>query len=193
MIQERLKLLREKMQTAGIDYYYVPAADAHRNEYVPDCWQRRAWISGFTGSAGDALIGLDNAYLWTDGRYFLQAEQQLDPNCFQLMKQQQGTPPINEWLEQQDKKVRVGVDPALLTLQQQQTWQKSLATTNSELVSIEENLIDSLWNDQPAVPNTPILRLDIKYTGRETVAKLAELRMFVEDYGADSIVLTRLD
>lgn len=96
MDAERLKQLRAKMADANIDYYYVPSADAHRNEYVPDCWQRRAWISGFTGSAGDALVGKTDGYLWTDGRYFLQAEQQLDPDCFQLMKQQQGSAPIHE-------------------------------------------------------------------------------------------------
>ena len=75
-----------------LDFYFVPARDAHNNEYVPLCWQRRAWISGFDGSAGDVLVGHEQAYLWTDSRYFLQAEQQLDPADYQLMKQAQGTP-----------------------------------------------------------------------------------------------------
>ena len=81
-----------------LDYYFVPGRDAHNNEYVPQCWQRRTWISGFNGSAGDALIGLEHAYLWTDSRYFLQAEQQLIITHYQLMKQSQGAPPISNGL-----------------------------------------------------------------------------------------------
>ena len=90
-IATRVEQLRQLMRSHGIDFYYVPSSDAHQNEYLPECWQRRPWISGFTGSAGDVLVGLNQAYLWTDGRYFLQAETELDPNTYQLMKRQQGS------------------------------------------------------------------------------------------------------
>ena len=193
MNQERLNELRARMQRADIDYYYVPSADAHHNEYVPECWQRRAWVTGFTGSAGDALIGKENAYLWTDGRYFLQAEQQLDPSCFQLVKQLQGTPLINEWLKEQGQQLRVGVDPILLTLQQQQKWDAALNSTNSELVPIDENWIDAIWKDQPEVPRAPIHRLEHRYTGRDTHDKLADLRKALVDHKVLSTVLSRLD
>ena len=84
-ILQRLELLRTEMRRANVDIYLVPSIDAHNSEYVPECWQRRPWISGFDGSAGEVMVTLDQAYLWTDGRYFLQAEQQLNPACFQLM------------------------------------------------------------------------------------------------------------
>ena len=87
-IAKRLELLRSEMREMNIDIYIIPSIDAHNSEYVPACWERRAWISNFNGSAGEVIVTLDHAYLWTDGRYFLQAEQQLNPACFQLMKQQ---------------------------------------------------------------------------------------------------------
>ena len=86
-IQERLSVLRNQMQQHKIDIYLVPSIDAHNSEYVPECWQRRPWISNFDGSAGEVIVTLDHAYLWTDGRYFLQAEQQLDSNYYTMMKQ----------------------------------------------------------------------------------------------------------
>lgn len=193
MNHKRLKQLRDRMADAKLDYYYVPHADAHRNEYVPDCWQRRAWITGFTGSAGEALIGKEQAYLWTDGRYFLQAEQQLDPRYFQLMKQQPGTPSIDQWLITQGSSLRIGIDPTLLTVKQYQTWETALQQTHSQLISIEENWIDVLWEDQPPLPITPILLLDIRYTGRNTTDKLKDLRKALNDHRADATVITRLD
>jgi Xaa-Pro aminopeptidase len=79
-VSEKLEKLRQLMRQVGIDYYLIPSSDPHQNEYVPTCWQRRRWISGFTGSAGDVIVGLDQAFLWTDARYFIQARQQLDPS-----------------------------------------------------------------------------------------------------------------
>ncbi len=192
MYQERLKRLRHLMTKARIDYYYVPSADAHRNEYVPDCWQRRAWITGFTGSAGDALIGKKQAYLWTDSRYFLQAEQELHSD-FQLMKQQPGTPSIDQWLATQGTSLRIGIDPQLITIQQQQTWHATLENTQSELVWIEDNWIDTLWDEQPALPSSPMISLAMQYTGCATKDKLAELRNALKNHHADAMVITRLD
>jgi Xaa-Pro aminopeptidase len=193
MFEQRLAALRDLMAQQQIDFYYVPAADAHGNEYVPDCWQRRAWISGFTGSAGDVLVGRQQAYLWTDGRYFLQAEQELDGDCFQLMKQQQGVAPIHEWLQQQGEGLRVGVDPQLLTVAQQRLWSQALASSKSELVSIRDNWIDVLWQDQPALSAAPIACLDLRYTGQLASDKLSALREALKAQAADSLVITKLD
>src|SRR3990167_3184710 len=107
---EKLKNLRQLMSDKNVDFYYVPTRDDHNNEYVPPCWQRREWLTDFTGSYGEALVGLEKAYLWTDPRYFLQAEQELDPKEFQLMKQLQGvSAPVSTWLGDNAVNCAVGV------------------------------------------------------------------------------------
>ena len=189
----QLQQLRAKMTEAGADFYYVPAADAHRNEYVPACWQRRAWISQFSGSAGDALVGLNQAYLWTDGRYFLQAEQQLDPKFFQLMKQQQGTPPIDVWLKENSAGKTCAVDPKVLTMAQAEKWQSALSEVDGKLLAVDNNWIDAIWQDQPAIPKKRIEILDKRYTGLNASKKLHAYRKALTDNGADAEVLTRLD
>jgi len=192
-VKEHLTLLRQKMADAKVDFYYVPSADAHQNEYVPECWQRRAWISGFTGSAGNALIGMEQAYLWTDGRYFLQAELQLDPDCFQLMKQQQGTPPIDEWLITYAAGKSCAVDAKVMTMQQAEKWQTAIESVGGKLITLDDNWIDALWENQPSIPQDKIKVLDIRYTGLDTIEKLAGLRKSLVDEGAEAEVLTRLD
>src|SRR5262245_58389719 len=98
-ISERLAALRAEMRAAGIDAYVVPTSDAHQNEYGPTCWQRRAWISGFTGSAGLVAVTAAGAGLWTDSRYFLQAETELDPTAFTLFRSgQPDVQTLDEWL-----------------------------------------------------------------------------------------------
>jgi len=192
-MSDHLQQLREKMSNAGVDFYYVPAADAHRNEYVPACWQRRTWISNFTGSAGDALIGLEQAYLWTDGRYFLQAEQELDSQYFQLMKQQQNTPPIHEWLKTHAAGKTCAVDAKLITMTKAEKWQNTLNENGGELQLINTNWIDNIWQDQPSIPNQPIEILDLKYTGQTTQDKIIHLRSALKSQQADAQVITRLD
>lgn len=192
-VKEHLTLLRQKMADANVDFYYVPSADAHQNEYVPECWQRRAWITGFTGSAGDALIGMDQAYLWTDGRYFLQAELQLDPECFQLMKQQPGTPPIDEWLKTYAAGKKLAVDAKVMTMQKAEKWQTAIESVDGKLITFDDNWIDALWETQPSIPRKSIEILDIRYTGLDTTEKLAALRIALAEEGAKAEVLTRLD
>ena len=181
------------MAEASVDFYYVPAADAHRNEYVPDCWQRRAWISGFTGSAGDALIGMDHAYLWTDGRYFLQAGLQLDPNDFELMKQEQGTPSLNEWMKSNGAGKTYAVDPKVMTMAQAIGWQVTLDDVGGKLMAVDTNWIDAIWEDQPDLPRTPVEILDKRYTGLDAHEKLTQYRKALADNGDEAEVLTRLD
>lgn len=192
-MSDRLQQCRQKMADAKVDFYYVPAADAHRNEYVPACWQRRAWISGFTGSAGDILIDIDQAHLWTDGRYFLQAKHQLDSQYFQLIKQLPDTPPIDEWLKTHAAGKIVAVDPKLITMQQAEKWQAALESIGGKLIAIDKNWIDELWADQPAIPRQPIEILDTRYTGQDASEKLVTYRTALAKNGSDAEVLTRLD
>ena len=101
-VPERLTLLREQMRRIGIHAYLIPSTDAHQSEYVPTCWERRPWISGFTGSAGDVVVTLESAGLWTDSRYYLQAEDQLSGSGITLFKSGlPGVPKLEDWIGQE--------------------------------------------------------------------------------------------
>lgn len=190
---EKLTALRKLMHQHHLDFYFVPARDAHNNEYVPSCWQRRAWISEFTGSAGDALIGLDQAYLWTDSRYFLQAEYELDSSHFQLMKQLQGAPPLQQWFIQNASKKTVGVDPRLITINQFQQWQKALESIGGRLVAEDENLIDQAWQNRPELPANPLRQYPLEHAGYSAKEKIADLRQVLHQQSAQAHVITMLD
>lgn len=193
MVAAKLSGLRQLMAKHHLDYYLVPARDPHNNEYVPACWQRRAWISHFDGSAGDALIGLQQAYLWTDPRYFLQALQQLDSQHFQLMKQAQGTPPLHLWFANHAQQKTCGVDPRLISLTQAQQWQQALESVQGKLVAIENNLIDELWQDQPPVPEKPIFQYPLKHAGEPAKNKIIALQRELSQRHIQAHVLTMLD
>ncbi len=192
--QQKLQTLRTLMQQQNIDYYFVPSRDAHNSEYVPDAWQRRSWISEFTGSAGEALIGLDKAYLWTDPRYFLQAEKELDSKSWQLMKQQQGmAPPIDAWLREHAVGKRVAVDPTLISIQAAQKWIFALNEGQGEVVLLTDNLVDEAWQDQPVINGHPLSLYPEKYAGETAKEKIAQLRAKLKEKHCDAHVVTVLD
>jgi Xaa-Pro aminopeptidase len=181
------------MDEANIDFYYVPSSDPHQNEYVPDTWQRRRFITGFTGSAGDALIGQTWAGLWTDGRYFLQAEQELDASLFTLMRQGQD-PSIESWLpENTSAGVRVGVDPLLLPIQRAQQLESVLKAHGGALVALSYNLVDGCWPDRPAMPSYPAIDYSVKYAGLSATEKLTQIRDALKTASADALLVTHLD
>lgn len=192
-IQEKLTQLRTLMKERGLDFYYVPSSDQHNNEYVPEPWQRRAWISGFTGSAGSALIGHDRAYLWTDSRYFLQAEEELDKKHFELMRQIPGHPRADQWLLSQGNHLKIGFDPKVISIAEAQNFQKTLAENESELIPIPENLIDAIWKSQPSIKTHPITILEIKYTGEIAQSKIKRLRTALVNLGIKNHVVSALD
>lgn len=192
-IQEKLTQLRALMKERGLDFYYVPSADEHNNEYVPEPWQRRAWISGFTGSAGNALIGLKHAYLWTDSRYFLQAEDELDSGHFELMRQLPGNPRPDEWLLLQGSSLKVGFDPKTLSIAEFQRIQNTLVEKNSQLIPVLDNLIDCIWSDQPVLKTHPIELYPLQYSGEATDSKMKRLSEMLEHLGVRNHVLSALD
>jgi Xaa-Pro aminopeptidase len=194
-IAERLQNLRQLMQQAGADFCYVPSGDAHQNEYVPKHLQRRAWISNFTGSAGDALIGLQQAYLWTDPRYFLQADNELDSEHYQLMKEQvQGfAPPIDQWLKKNAVGKTCAVDPKVITIAQAKKFQASLEKVNGKLVATSSNLIDHIWEREAPVKKHSLRVYDKKYSGMAACDKIKLLRNAIKQIGADAHVITMLD
>ncbi len=194
MTNTRLAKFREILQKNQLDFYYVPSSDAHYNEYVPKAWQRRAFMTGFDGSAGDALIGSNQAYLWTDPRYFLQAEQQLDASSFTLMKQQQGlSAPIHEWLAVNASHKKIGIDPKLLTCAQAHLWIKALESQQSTLVCLEENLVDQIWQDQPEIVFQPVVVWNEQYAGFSAKEKIQQLRLALTKEQCNAHIITLLD
>lgn len=192
-ISDKLTKLRKLMTAQNLDYYIVPSKDEHNNEYVPDHWQRRRWISDFTGSAGDVVIGMEQAYLWTDPRYFLQAEQQLNSKLFKLMKQQQGTAPIDQWFTNHNKPLKCAIDPKLISLTQADKLQHALSRIDGELKKVDANLIDQIWPDQPPLTNQPIKIYAEKHAGINTTEKLKHLRDAMVQLDAKAHVITLCD
>jgi Xaa-Pro aminopeptidase len=195
MIRKRLDALRRLMKEKKIEVYLVPDTDAHRSEYVPACWQRRSWISGFTGSAGSVVVGLTHAGLWTDARYFLQAEQELKGSGITLFREGvAGTPDWIGWIKTElHKGGRIGADPGLLTAGETEKLTKELVVSGIQMEWIEENLIDSLWQDRPKLPQRPVRPHPVKYAGEDVPEKLAKVRQAMEDQGVQVHVLSKLD
>lgn len=192
--QQRLNALRQYLVANRVDYYFVPSSDTHQNEYVPPAWQRRTWLTGFSGSAGDALVGLDQAYLWTDGRYFLQAELELDGKCFQLMRQMQGVAaPIHQWLSDLKKPTRLAVDPKVLTLAQKLRFEEALKAQDGVLIARGENWVDAIWADRPDLPQGKIFSLPEAYAGQSVTQKLGSLRKALSHLGAQAMAINVLD
>ncbi|OGT53798.1 MAG: hypothetical protein A3E84_02075 [Gammaproteobacteria bacterium RIFCSPHIGHO2_12_FULL_42_13] len=182
------------MKRESVDFYFVPTRDEHNNEYVPPHCQRRTWLTHFTGSYGEALVGLKQAFLWTDPRYFLQAEKELVGTGFQLMKQFQGvSAPIPHWLSEHAINATVGVDPKLISLSQQQQWENALAQVNGRLMAFPDNWIDLLWTQRPAPHFSKIHILDEKYTGLTAAEKLIQVREALKKIHADTLVISQLD
>jgi Xaa-Pro aminopeptidase len=193
----KLDSLRKLMQERGIHAYYVPSEDAHQNEYIAPWDARRAFISGFTGSAGYAMVTLKQASLWTDGRYFLQAEKQLDKEHWTLMKDGlPDTPKKHEWLIKiLEAGSKVGVDPLLISFEESKKFGDLLKEKDIILEPIDENLIDSVWgSDRPARVYHPIMQLGLEYSGQSAEAKIQSLvdnHLKKNDYKA--IIVSELD
>ncbi|KXS19196.1 Creatinase/aminopeptidase [Gonapodya prolifera JEL478] len=198
----RLKHLRDVMKDNAVTAYIIPTEDPHQSEYIADCDKRRAWISGFTGSAGTAVVTASMALLWTDGRYFLQASQQLDAN-WTLMKS--GLPEVlskEEWLAKNlDTNSRIGFDPKLVSTSGVKALRDALReaeATTLEVVSFDENLVDKVWADRPPRPSEPVKVLGLNYTGATLCGKLSEekiadMRAKMLEKGAAVLIVTALD
>lgn len=178
----------------GVDAYIVPSADAHQSEYLPSCWKRREYITGFDGSAGDAVIALDSAGLWTDGRYWLQAGEQLKNTGVDLYKAgARGVPSWQAWLAKLPDGSTVGVDPRTLPRITFETLRSDLERRGVTLVGIDENLIDSVWADRPAMPSAPIRVHPPEFAGKAASEKIADLRAEMKKHGATAHPVTSLD
>ncbi len=194
-IKQRLKQLRELMAKAGVDAYYIPSTDPHQSEYVPECWQRRRWLSGFTGSAGDLVITAKTAGLWTDGRYFLQAGEQLKGTGIRLFKMgNKGVPSVPEWLARNLKPGQaLGADPRVLSLSLASVLREAVTGAGAKLKLVDKNLVDQIWDDQPAPGKAPIEVLPKRMAGLTIRQKLGRVGKEMKARKADALVLVALD
>jgi Xaa-Pro aminopeptidase len=194
-VRARLAALRAQMRVHKVDAYFVPNADPHQSEYAPECWNRRAWLSGFTGSAGDVLVGLDAAWLWTDGRYFLQAETQLRNSAIEMMRQGvAGVPSVEEQLQVVlSAGSRLGVDPRVVSPARAKLLGAAVARAGASLAFVDCNLVDAIWVDQPATPASEIKPLATRFAGESLRAKLRRIRTAMRARDVDAHVLTTLD
>ncbi len=193
--KQRIAALRGEMKKRGLSAYVVPSSDAHMDEYVPRYWRRREWVSGFTGSAGEVAVTTNKTALWTDGRYFLQAETQLAGSGITLMRQGEAkTPTIAGWLGSQLKSgAKVGVDPKVISIAQFRRVKSDLEHYGLGLVAVEENLVDRLWTDKPEDDGGPVEVHPVKYAGESVAHKLGRVRKAMATAGATAHVITALD
>ena len=194
-IKNRLGALRKQMQTHQLSAFIVPSTDPHSGEYVPEHWESRKWISGFTGSAGTAVITLEDAGLWTDSRYFIQAEEQLAGTGIRLFKDRlPETPSITEWLGSILKKGdKVGIDGWVNSHQEASGIQQELKTYGVELETMTQDIFDAIWENRPGLPQTPVFILDETRTGTSCTDKINRIREAIAKNGASAIILSALD
>lgn len=193
-ITERIALLRSKLSEKNISAFIIPSTDPHLSEYVSSCWKSRAWISGFTGSAGTVVITSNNAGLWTDSRYFIQAEQQLSRTGIQLFKDGlPSTPSINEWLVSElSNGSSVGVDGKMFSVKQIEEMKLYFSSYEINLVTSFDP-ISLIWDNRPEIPSSPAFVYDIEYAGVSCIEKIAMIRAKLNTDGADGLLVSALD
>ncbi len=172
-----------------------PSADPHQSEYVPACWKRRQYLTGFSGSAGDAVVTLDKAGLWTDSRYYLQAERELEGSGFALFKfGLAGVPVWKEWIAKELRAGEaLGFDPQLISHKEHGELAKLFGDRGLRLRPVEVNLVDEIWDDRPPAPSGKITWHQKKYTGETVAFKLERVRRKMAEERADAHLLTQLD
>ncbi|XP_063474035.1 xaa-Pro aminopeptidase 1 isoform X10 [Symphalangus syndactylus] len=196
---ELLRQLRQAMRnseyvTEPIQAYIIPSGDAHQSEYIAPCDCRRAFVSGFDGSAGTAIITEEHAAMWTDGRYFLQAAKQMDSNWTLMKMGLKDTPTQEDWLVSVlPEGSRVGVDPLIIPTDYWKKMAKVLRSAGHHLIPVKENLVDKIWTDRPERPCKPLLTLGVDYTGISWKDKVADLRLKMAERNVMWFVVTALD
>ena len=190
----KLNQLREEMKKEGIDAYIIVTDDFHASEYVGDYFKAREYISGFTGSAGTLVVTENEACLWTDGRYFIQAATQLSGSTIQLMKmREEGVPTIPDYLKEQlSHKAVIGFDGRTVSCAFVKDLNQALADKEVQY-AYEHDLVDRIWEDRPALSAQPVWELGTEFAGLSAADKLSQVRGKMLDLGADTFVLTALD
>jgi len=182
------------MADRGLDCYIIPASDPHQSEYIPACWQFRSWISGFTGSAGTIVVTADKAGLWTDSRYFLQAEKQLKGSGIELMKLKiPHTPEHVTWITTSlPSNATVGIDDRFFSIGMVQYIRDILEESGQHLVT-EADILGQVWIDRPEMPSNPVFEHDLKFAGVTRKDKLSSVIGMMKEIKADYHLITTLD
>ena len=193
-VPERVKALQALMNEKGIDTYIVLSSDAHQSEYVAEYWRARAYISGFTGSAGTFVATKDKAACWVDGRYFLQGETQLKGTGVQLMKMgEPGVPTWAEWVLKETKEGgTVGIDGRTIGYSQAQELKRQLQAKQIGL-SCQEDLVGMVWEERPSLPDTPIWDFPASFAGESRKEKIERVRKHLEEKKADLYLIASLE
>ena len=196
-ISERITRLREELRREHLSAFIFPTSDPHNSEYTAEHWKGREWISGFNGSAGTAVVTLDNAALWTDSRYFIAAEEQLQGTEFQLMKLKvEGTPSIAEWLGRELKDAAdkaVGIDGMVNSTNSIKELISDLRTQGGITLRTNFDPLERIWQDRPAIPENPVVIHPLEYAGEPIREKLARIRKALREKHADGMLMAALD
>ena len=194
MLRGNLEKLRNCMKEYGIDAYIIPSSDSHQSEYVGEYFKSRAYISGFTGSAGTLVVTMEEAGLWTDGRYFIQAENQLKNTGIKLFKMgEEGVPTTKEYLcDKMANNSTLGFDGRLISANEGKALQEALKDKNIN-IKYEYDLVDKVWEDRPLLSTEKAFLLDVKYAGETFSSKLIRLRNEMKLKGATTHIITTLD
>ena len=193
-VPERLSALRKCMEEKNIDVYVVPTADFHQSEYVGEHFKARKFITGFSGSAGTAVITKTEAKLWTDGRYFIQAAAQLKGTTVELMKMgEPGVPEMNAYIEEVLKEGEtLGFDGRVVSVGEGEGY-AAIARKKNAKVNYQVDLIDEIWEDRPVLSEEPAFNLDVKYAGETVASKLARIREEMKEAGTNVHVVSTID
>lgn len=194
-VRNKLARLRDAMRDAGLTAYFVPSGDPHQSEYVPECWNRRAWLSGFAGSAGDVLVTSKQAGLWTDGRYHLQAADDVKGTGIALFRAgEPGVPSVEQHLSATLGPDDVlGVDPRVVTEVRARRLSAAAEAAGAQFELVDGNLVDAVWTDQPAMPKQPISVWPDVFAGETVRQKLRRLRKAMAERGVQAHLVTALD
>jgi Xaa-Pro aminopeptidase len=185
----RLEALRAELKRRGLDGFVVPRSDRYQNEYVPPCAERLAWLTGFTGSAGAAIVLADRAVLFVDGRYTVQAGDEVDTALFAIAHLVERPPAA--WIEEHlPAGAKLGYSPWLHTVEGAERLGKACEAAAASLVAVADNPIDACWRGRPAPPLGAVVLHDLRYAGEEASAKLSRLHAELEKLGADALVVS---
>ena len=196
-LEEKIRRLRELMKREGIGAFIFPSSDPHNGEYVPEHWHGREWISGFTGSAGTAVVTMHSAALWTDSRYFIQAAKELIGSEYILMREKlTETPSITEWLKREladSKSKEVGIDGMVIAASDAEALIRELRAAGGLTLKTNLDPLEEIWEDRPAIPLNAIRVHPLEYAGESAKEKISRIRKELRKQHADGMLVTELD
>ncbi len=191
---EKLSALRKNMKKRGLDAYIIPSSDPHKSEYVTKRYESRKWISGFTGSAGTIVVTENESGLWTDGRYYIQAEEELLASEVKLFKMMQpGVPSYTDWLcKSLNAGDCVGFDSSVFSVDEVKRMKKKFSLSGIS-INGEHDIIDEIWSDRPHMPSDEVFVHDLRYAGLSLVQKMEKVRVKMSESGLDFYIMSSLE